>query len=395
MSKKTKSQKPGTPPSLEDPKTLAHALRSLLYERCKVYLKGEAFDALACQAMTSKAWADAERARTGKRPLDNERLEFLGDKVWTFYVARIILAEFGEEKRGILRILQGYLWQLVSGKLQERLAYQLGLDKLLLLPSSYTSVDRGNKLETKKVLVGSALEALVAAVFLQSQDAAEKMILKLITPELPKLEREGRSFTNDDPRLVVPHTQVEWIGYHTLSLVGVYRGYKSNSTLSEIHADRNVPLTIEYLVLIADIMRMREAADTDERAARRFLEFTGTAQVVEGPFLMDKITEPATEAETKELLNACGVTLTFVREVEATPVSAKQAVKTLLNGKSKNLVVREYKRGAEGTQIVVTYKGVEVGTGTHTDPAQAEEKAYHQALHHPDIIRARDGLYEH
>ncbi len=110
------------------------------------------------RALTHKSRA-YEQALPGDSVADNERLEFLGDAVLGFVVTDLLLLHFPFYREGELTKLRA---QLVSETHLHEVAQALCLGDFLLL-------GRGEEMSggrAKKALLADALEAILAAVYL-------------------------------------------------------------------------------------------------------------------------------------------------------------------------------------------------------------------------------------
>ena len=102
--------------------------------------------------------------------INNEKLEFLGDRVLGLVISKNLLTKYPNEKEGIID--KKYA-NLVNKKTCAEIANTIGLKKFMLLGSNYIKND--NKHEK---ISGDCLEALIGAIFLDSSiKNAEKFIL--------------------------------------------------------------------------------------------------------------------------------------------------------------------------------------------------------------------------
>lgn len=108
----------------------------------------------------------------GKRT-DNERLEFLGDAILGAVVADVLFDHFQLGKEGFLTQMRS---KVVSRKTLNKLAFQIKLDKLVRKQAS----------ETSHSIYGNALEALVAAIYIDKGYDASVFFIKekLIKPHI-------------------------------------------------------------------------------------------------------------------------------------------------------------------------------------------------------------------
>lgn len=103
---------------------------------------------------------------------DNERLEFLGDRVLGFLIAELLIEQFPKEVEGSLALK---LNALVRMETCARVAEAAGIDKALILaPSEDRSGGR-----RKSAILGDACEAVIAALYLDGGiDAARKFVTR-------------------------------------------------------------------------------------------------------------------------------------------------------------------------------------------------------------------------
>lgn len=106
----------------------------------------------------------------------NERLEFLGDSLVNFIVAKILYKKFPASNEGELSKLRG---ALVNEHSLSLLAKSIGLGENLLLGKG----EFKNNGQLKESLLADAFEALCAAIYLdssESTDILEKTLLNII-----------------------------------------------------------------------------------------------------------------------------------------------------------------------------------------------------------------------
>jgi ribonuclease-3 len=105
-------------------------------------------------------------------PRDNQRLEFLGDALLNFLVALLLHRERPDWQEGAMSKLRGVLVR--TGSLHEW-ALDLGLDQALRAAHPRKAPPMGPK------PLADALEALVAAIYLDAQGAGEDGALRVRT----------------------------------------------------------------------------------------------------------------------------------------------------------------------------------------------------------------------
>ena len=108
--------------------------------------------------------------------LNNEKLEFLGDRVLGFVIAKRLLELYPEEKEGIL---DKKLASLVNKKKCYDVGKFLQLNKVIKTNNSVNT----NNIENK--IISDACEAIIGAIFLEHGiNVAEKTILNLWSEDL-------------------------------------------------------------------------------------------------------------------------------------------------------------------------------------------------------------------
>ena len=111
--------------------------------------------------------------------LNNEKLEFLGDRVLGLIISKNLLSKYPEEKEGIID--KKYA-NLVNKKKCAEIANSINLKKYMLLGTNYKKNEQKNE-----KISGDCLEALIGAIFLDSSlKNAEKFILKYWESSLKK-----------------------------------------------------------------------------------------------------------------------------------------------------------------------------------------------------------------
>lgn len=110
---------------------------------------------------------------TGDRR-DNEQLEFLGDAILGFLISESLVTRFPEQREGRLSKIKAYL---VSATHLFQVAQELELGKYLVL-------GRGEEKSggrTKRTLLADALEALIAAIYMDGGlEAARSFICRFV-----------------------------------------------------------------------------------------------------------------------------------------------------------------------------------------------------------------------
>jgi ribonuclease III len=138
-------------------------------------------------ALTHKSYAHEQKIA------DNERLEFLGDAILQFVISDHLMREYPELPEGMLSKFRSVL---VSEKGLSLIAGKIGL-------GSYVRIGKGEEStggRDKKSILADALEALISAVYLDSQsefgiEKTKGVVLKLFHEDIIVAEK---TFTTVD-----------------------------------------------------------------------------------------------------------------------------------------------------------------------------------------------------
>ncbi len=138
----------------------------------------------------------------GEKPLNNERLEFLGDAVLDAVVGEIVYRHFPGKREGFLTVARS---KIVKRETLGKLAVQIGLDKLVQY--------QGSVQQHNSYMAGNAFEALVGAVYLdRGYDACRRFVEKRILAHLIDLDKIAYQEVNFKSKLL------EWAQKHHLKL---------------------------------------------------------------------------------------------------------------------------------------------------------------------------------
>jgi ribonuclease-3 len=185
----------------------------------------------------------------------NERLEFLGDAILGFIIARELYQRFPDLNEGEMTRLRA---AVVSRNTLARVARAIHLGGFLYLGKGEET--SGGRDRTANL--AGALEAVIAAVFLDRGEAiTSRLILRLLGEEMARVLRQGRVGVDDKTRL-----QELMQSRHRLA--PVYR------LVAETGPDHEKSFTVEVLagdmVLGRGTGRSKKLAETE--AARFALE---------------------------------------------------------------------------------------------------------------------------
>lgn len=121
---------------------------------------------------------------------DNERLEFLGDRVLGFLIAELLIEKFPKENEGALALK---LNALVRMETCARVAQSAGIDRAVVMA---VSEERAGG-RSKGAILGDACEALIAALYLDGgMDAARGFVVRYWEPLLSEVQGDLRDPKN-------------------------------------------------------------------------------------------------------------------------------------------------------------------------------------------------------
>lgn len=126
------------------------------------------------------------------RPLNNERLEFLGDAILDAIVADILYKHFEGKREGFLTNTRS---KIVQRETLNKLAVAIGLDKLV----KYTVRSAAHN----SYMYGNAFEAFIGAIYLdRGYERCKEFMEKKILKEYIDLEKMSRKETNFKSKLI-------------------------------------------------------------------------------------------------------------------------------------------------------------------------------------------------
>lgn len=138
----------------------------------------------------------------GEKPVNNERLEFLGDAVLDAVVGDIVFRHFPGKREGFLTTARS---KIVKRETLGRLAVQIGLDKLVQY--------QGSAQQHNSYVAGNAFEALVGAVYLdRGYEACCRFVERRILEHLIDIDKIAYQEVNFKSKLL------EWTQKHRLKL---------------------------------------------------------------------------------------------------------------------------------------------------------------------------------
>ena len=142
------------------------------------------------QALTHKS--SGQRNEKG-RPLNNERLEFLGDALLDATVGHIVFSHFEGKREGFLTNTRS---KLVSRESLGKLAQEMGLIELI-------QYNEQQQRSHNSYMAGNAFEALVGAIYLdQGYDAVMRFMEKRILQQMVNIDKVAYKEVNFKSKLL-------------------------------------------------------------------------------------------------------------------------------------------------------------------------------------------------
>lgn len=140
--------------------------------------------------LMERALTHASVRGSGAPRADNERLEFVGDRVLGLAIAEVLSNTYPEAREGELAARYN---RLVRGQTCAVVARRIDVGKSLILSDS--EADSGGR--DKETILADAMEALLGAIFLEAGfDKARAVVLHLWTEQMepgPKAARDAKS----------------------------------------------------------------------------------------------------------------------------------------------------------------------------------------------------------
>lgn len=138
----------------------------------------------------------------------NERLEFLGDAVLELVTTEYLYRNFSNPEGELTNLRSS----LVNYRLLAEIAKEIGIEDFILL-SHGEAKDTGR---ARQVILANALEALIGAIYLDSDmPASKKFIEEFILVKLPKIMEQGAYLD--------PKSQLQEIIQDRLAITPVYQ----------------------------------------------------------------------------------------------------------------------------------------------------------------------------
>ena len=185
------------------------------------------------------------------KPVNNERLEFLGDAILDAAVGDIVYRHFPGKREGFLTNTRS---KLVQRETLGRLAQDMGITQLIL--------SSGRSCTHNSYMGGNAFEALVGALYLdRGYDACMAFLKKRILKQMINIDKVAYKEVNFKSKLI------EWTQKNRVQL---------NFSLVEQHKDKNGSPVFTYRVQIEGIDGCEATGyskkESQQMASKRTLE---------------------------------------------------------------------------------------------------------------------------
>ncbi len=140
---------------------------------------------------------------------NNEKLEFLGDRVLGLIISKKLLDLFPDEKEGII---DKKFANLVNKKTCASIAKKMNIKKFMFLGSSHKSLER-----SEDKVIGDCLEAIIGAIYLDSNlKSVERFIF----------EHWKEFLSNSKVLLIDPKTKLQEYSLKKFKKLPIYTFYK-------------------------------------------------------------------------------------------------------------------------------------------------------------------------
>ena len=185
------------------------------------------------------------------KPVNNERLEFLGDAVLDAAVGDIVYRHFPGKREGFLTNTRS---KLVQRETLGRLAQEMGITQLIL--------SNGRSMSHNSYMGGNAFEALVGALYLdRGYDACMRFLQKRILNQMINIDKVAYKEVNFKSKLI------EWAQKNRVRL---------DFRLVEQHKDKNGSPVFTYMVVLEGVDGCDATGyskkESQQQASKRTLE---------------------------------------------------------------------------------------------------------------------------
>ncbi len=161
-----------------------------------------------------KLLKEALTHKSYKSPVNNERLEFLGDAVLDLIVGEYLFKKFPKANEGELSKLRA---SLVNEEGFAKLAQKLDIGKYIFI----SQAEENNQGRTKPSLLSNAFEAVMGAIYLEvGLQKVRELVLQLLEEAYPKIDLD--SLFKDYKTALQEFTQAHYGVTPTYKLLGSF-----------------------------------------------------------------------------------------------------------------------------------------------------------------------------
>lgn len=219
------------------------------------------------------------RNSTGNR-MNNERLEFLGDAVLDSVVADILFRYYANKQEGYLTTLRS---KLVRRETLNKLAVQIGLDKLILHEGAVTTGHNS-------YMNGNAFEAFIGAIYLdRGYGACMKFMQNVVFKNYIDIENTAKQEANFKSRLI------EWCQRHQV----VY-----DFETTEERSEENVYIPIFSTKIILEGLECGVGKGYSKKESHQVAANDVMTKIRRDPSFVRKITVLKEQREAEQGLNS-------------------------------------------------------------------------------------------
>lgn len=328
------------------------------------------------RALISRPWAK----KYGKR--SNAYLEWLGDAIWSHAIVEEVLASYGKKD---IYYVEGWRYTLASGEEQYQVAKNLGIDTLVKIPEGYQPTKTTHKVETERVIIGSALEAILGAIACWGKREAIECARRLVHERM-----NARTFIKirevikgaDHARFLDISSCEQILGFTRLNVFVTYElTQMKDVTLGGAYRARQAMLNTHGLALLARAVKAATQENTDVQAMQRLLAKTGKGRKLEEDVkyqMSARLAACVNELQTYEL--------TQYKPHTAPSTDKTSQLKTLMQTRGLRLeTLSRVRGGGNSREVTVTYRirGQKIAEAAGKTYVEAAERASALALASP------------
>ena len=295
------------------------------------------------------------------KPINNERLEFLGDAILDAAVGDIVYRHFPGKREGFLTNTRS---KLVQRDTLNRLAQEMGITKLIL--------SNGRAASHNSYMGGNAFEALVGAIYLdRGYDACMRFIKKRILAQMINIDKVAYKEVNFKSKLI------EWTQKNRVQLEFV---------LTDQHKDKNGSPVFGYRVVIEE-QEGCEATGYSKKESQQLASKRTLEKLKKEPGFLDAVFAAKTNRTKMEEMPVETVPSTeqpddFFTD-KALQLDAANAPTTTNNNEVNDEAIQEEVVTEEAVTEEAVTEAVETETATHEKGSEQKGRKNRAQRHSP------------